>query len=179
VNQPETTSKPLEIERVYLLDRLPELPATATSCRIEQGYMPDDEVEGEEEDGFLEGRLRRKTDADGAVRCFLTIKRGAGLVREEEERSLTRADFEAGWGRTEGRRITKTRHKVREGELTWEIDDFDGLDLVMAEVELPAADTRVDLPSWLVPRVLRELTDDPRYRNYALATQGLPPDHPG
>ncbi len=164
-------SSPQEIERVFLLDRLPELPARARAYRIEQGYLPDEEAgEGE----LAEGRVRRKVGPDGAVKCTHTIKRGQGMVREEIEREIDEAAFAQAWARTTGRRIAKTRYAVVEGERTWEVDAFDDFDLVMAEVELPSTDAEAPLPPWLAPRVVRELTDDPRYRNYALATEGLP-----
>lgn len=169
---------PAEIERVYLLDRLPELPPEAAAWRIEQGYLPDPPAEAAEGE-YFEGRVRRKVSPAGEESFVHTIKRGRGLVREETERDLPADEFASSWARTEGRRICKTRYKVPVGELTWEIDAFDDLPLVMAEVELEAEDQAVSLPDWLAPRVLRELTEDARYRNYALATEGLPADHPG
>lgn len=167
-----TDTTPLEIERVFLLDRLPDLPPHAQAYRIEQGYLPDDD--GAPEGPFAEGRLRKKTAPDGTVTCFHTIKSGAGLVREEVERSLTEAELAEAWPRTAGRRLKKTRYEVAEGALTWEVDAFDDWPLVMAEVELPRADAEAPLPAWLAGHVVRELTDDPRYRNYALATEGPP-----
>jgi len=162
---------PQEIERVYRLERLPDLPPTARAYRIEQGYLPDVEAG---EGPFAEGRVRRKTGPDGRVACTHTIKRGEGLVREEIERRIDEAEFAAAWARTAGRRITKTRYAVPAGELTWEVDAFEDLDLVLAEVELPSEDAAAPLPPWLAPHVVAELTWDPRFRNYALATAGLP-----
>ncbi|MFC1705240.1 hypothetical protein ACFL59_00275 [Planctomycetota bacterium] len=173
--------EPVEIERVYLLDRLPDLPVDAVTLEIEQGYLPDREVSLAAGWGgpFLEGRIRRTVDSEGMVRRFHTIKEGAGLIRREVERQLTEEEFGDAWPLTAGRRIRKTRHRVREGDLTWEIDWFRDLDLVMAEVELPVAELQIVLPDWLAPHVLRDLTYEPRYRNYALATLGMPSDHPG
>lgn len=59
--------------------------------------------------------------------------------------------------------IEKTRHIVPAGALTWEIDVFAGENdgLIVAEVELPSADTPVPLPEW----VGDEVSDDPRYAN--------------
>ena len=168
-----------EIERVYLLDRLPELPAHAQPWRIEQGYLPDPAEDAAPEPGlFYEGRVRRKLSPEGKESFVHTIKRGRGLVREETERAIEAAEFAAAWAQTAGRRISKTRYKVREGQVTWEIDAFDELPLVMAEVELEHVEQVAALPAWLAPRVLRELTEDERYRNFALATDGLPAGHP-
>jgi len=63
--------------------------------------------------------------------------------------------------------ITETRY--------WEIDEFaaDLKGLVVAEIELPAADFDFELPSW----VGEEVTDDPRYYNARLAlSQEIPND---
>jgi CYTH domain-containing protein len=158
----------MEIERVFLLDRLPDLPPTAEPLRIEQGYLPDPEP-GDAVGAVLEGRLRRVTRADGRIECVHTVKRGLGRVREETERSIDAADFERDWPLTEGRRLSKTRYRVPDGDFVWEIDDFDQLDLVIAEVELDHADRHVEPPGWLAPRVRREVTEDPRFRNFNLA----------
>ena len=53
------------------------------------------------------------------------------------------------WPLTLGRRLRKRRHAVPEGGLTWEIDQFLDRDLVLAEVELPSAETPVTVPKWL------------------------------
>lgn len=169
------SGEPLEIERVFLLSRLPELPASAEAHRIEQGYLPDPPPGAT--GPYAEGRLRRRTGPDGRVRCFHTIKQGEGLVRTEVEREVSEAELAAEWPRTAGRRLCKTRHVVPVGELTWEIDAFDELPLVMAEVELPSPDAEAPLPGWLAPLVVREVTDDPSYRNSALAKDGLPGHH--
>ena len=83
--------------------------------------------------------------------------------------------FEAFWPLTEGRRVAKRRHRVRDGAWVWEIDEFTDRDLILAEVELPARATEVPLPEWLRPLVVREVTDDPAYLNESLAsTAGTP-----
>jgi adenylate cyclase len=158
----------LEIERAWLLHGAPTLPAGHRCIRIEQGYTLGP-------DGVRHGaRLRRAVRDDGSVHLTLTRKSGAGLVRHEDERALSQAEFDGLWPGTEGRRLAKVRHVVAEGSLLWEVDRFVGIDLWLAEVELPAVDALVDLPAWLAPWVAREVTDDPRYRNSALALRGVP-----
>jgi adenylate cyclase len=168
------STPPLEIERVFLLDGLPPLPAASKAFRIEQGYLPD---AGAGDETLVEGRVRRTVKPDGSEVRTHTIKRGQGLVREEIERELDEQEFAELWTRTEGRRISKTRHKVPVGDLTWEIDAFDTFELVFAEVELPSVETESPFPGWLEKHVVRDLTEDPRYRNYCLATVGLPEGH--
>jgi CYTH domain-containing protein len=53
--------------------------------------------------------------------------------------------------------------------LTWEVDVFADRDLVLAEVELPAATTPVELPGWLRGSVVREVTGEAEYVNLNLA----------
>jgi CYTH domain-containing protein len=94
-----------------------------------------------------------------------------GLVRSEVERVISEEEFARHWPRTAGRRLTKTRYRLSVGALVWEIDTFDEPNLVLAEVELPSPDAAAPLPEWLAPRVLREVTDDPAYRNYEIAVR--------
>jgi CYTH domain-containing protein len=58
---------------------------------------------------------------------------------------------------------------VPEGALTWEIDEFTDRRLVLAGVELPAEDVAVEIPGWLRPLLIREVTDEEEYRNAKLA----------
>lgn len=169
----------LEIERVFLLDRLPELPASLEGSgelwHIDQGYFPEPTTASVGTDGSVpEGRIRRIQRPDGSCRYVHTIKSGLGLVREETERTLTPEQFEGLWPRTEGRRLRKTRLRIEvEGQL-WELDRFLDLkgELVLAEAELPSEDTPLVPPPWLEERILREVTEDPRFRNYQLARDG-------
>ena len=68
-----------------------------------------------------------------------------------------------------GRIIRKVRYRVPRGDLAWEIDVFagDNAGLVIAEVELDAADREIELPDW----VGKEVTSDPRYLNVNLAVR--------
>jgi adenylate cyclase len=155
-----------EIERVWLLSACPAIPQGAERWTIEQGYL--DEASG------VEGRVRCITHPDGRREFVHTVKSGQGLVREETERAITPEDFRRLWPSTVGRRIRKVRHRVREGALTWEVDEFLDWPLVMVEVELPDASAEAVPPAWLRGVMGREVTDDPRYRNSALAFRGLP-----
>lgn len=63
--------------------------------------------------------------------------------------------------------VEKTRHWVEHAGHVWEIDEFVGANapLVVAEIELDAADEAFERPDWLGA----EITDDVRYYNHALA----------
>ena len=66
-------------------------------------------------------RLRRAGD-----QLLLTVKRGGGLAREEQEVELGPEQFEALWPPTEGRRLSKRRHLIPHEGLEIELDVFEG-----------------------------------------------------
>ena len=151
--------EPLEIERKFLLSRLPDAAHEAPSVRIQQGWMAGEKIRE---------RLRRVSD-DSGERYYRTIKLGTGLARAEYEEAISAEMFEPLWPLTAGCRVEKRRYKIRAGERLWEIDVFAGRDLVTAEVELPSAETPLELPDWLAPCVVREVTGDPAFSNQNLA----------
>jgi CYTH domain-containing protein len=151
---------PVEIERKYLLSRLPDFPAPGAVLEIDQGYLPGVRV--------FE-RLRRQRDAHGVERYFRTIKLGEGVERIELEDETDRATFEHLWQLTGGRRLRKRRYVVGHGAETWEIDEFLDRPLVLAELELDRADATIVFPDWLKPAVVREVTDEREYSNRSLA----------
>lgn len=100
--------------------------------------------------------------------AWLTIKSAeAGHSRREFEYPIPVQDAEALFEMRIGAVVSKTRHRVPAGALIWEIDVFDGENtgLVIAEIELPAADQPLNLPSWIGP----EVTGERRYYNADLA----------
>lgn len=149
----------LEIERKFLLKRLPEEMPSVTALNIEQGYLPGDR---------LVERLRA-VDVGRRRTYFRTVKVGAGLVRSELEEETTAEVFRTMWPLTKGKRLSKRRHRVPQGDLTWDVDEFTDRELVLAEIELPSADTPVEIPEWLEPWVEREVTGDSAYLNWTLA----------
>jgi CHAD domain-containing protein/CYTH domain-containing protein len=157
----EARAAPLqEIERKYLLDALPTRAADAPSRRIEQGWLPGKR---------LRERLRRVTD-DRGVSYLRTVKAGSGVARIEIEEETTREVFDALWPLTEGCRVIKRRYVVEDKHATWEVDVFEGRELALAEVELESEDETPELPAWLAPHVVREVTDEPAFVNLNLAS---------
>ena len=59
--------------------------------------------------------------------------------------------------------IEKTRYKIPHAGLTWEVDEFVGVNqgLIVAEVELESEDQAIDMPPWAG----EEVSGDPRYFN--------------
>jgi adenylate cyclase len=150
----------VEVERKFLLGSLP--PGLGAGTRIEQGYLAIDPA-------GAEVRVRRRGE-----KTLMTVKTGVGMVRGEEEFPLDGELFERLWAMTEGRRVVKTRHLVPVGAFCAEVDVFEGAlsGLLTAEVEFPdeAAALAFEPPAWLG----RDVTDDPRYANRALAVNGRP-----
>ena len=115
----------MEIERKYLIQRLPEDYETYPHTEMEQGYLCTSPV------------VRIRKDGDNYT---LTYK-GCGLmVREEYNLPLTKEAYEHLRPKTDGNLIHKIRYRIPLGETyTIELDIFlDSLaPLMLAEVEFP------------------------------------------
>ena len=149
----------VEIERKYLLHGLPPRVLGERVVDVEQGYLPGKK---------LVERLRRVRDAEG-VRCYRTVKAGSGMRRIELEEEAPADLFDAMWPFTQGKRVLKRRYYVKDGDVTWEIDEFTDRELVLAEVELEREDQEVVMPEWLAPYLVREVTGEGTYQNSRLA----------
>jgi len=147
----------LEIERKFLIRRLPRALSKYPHKNIDQGYL----TIGRDRSHV---RLRRK----GRV-YTLTFKRGSAVGREEREIRLDRAQFEILWPATSGSRLTKTRYDVPWKNSIVEIDVYHGSNegLIVAEVEFPDEESCDDFepPAWLG----EEVTGMGRYSNPRLA----------
>lgn len=147
-----------EIERQFLCP--PPDPETLEGGRrteIVQGYITP---------GDPAVRVRRAVGPGGAARWILTVKSGAGRVREEVEAEVGDDDGEALLRMAGGRTLRKVRHRLGR----WEIDVFGGplAGLVAAEVELEREDEPLpDPPPGL--ELGPEVTDEPRWTNQSLA----------
>jgi adenylate cyclase len=150
-----------EIERKFLVSEPPDGLDAYDSSRIEQGYVAVDQD--------AEVRVRRR---DGET--TLTVKSAPGRTRVEEEWAIDADRFAALWELTGDRRIVKTRHLIPAGELTVELDVYEGdlAGLCTAEVEFGS---EAESDAWQAPGWLgREVTGDPHYANQSLALRGAP-----
>ncbi|WP_279479276.1 CYTH domain-containing protein [Aureimonas sp. SK2] len=150
----------IEIERKFLLNGDGWRQEADEGTRIRQFYL------AVREDLTVRVRLR---EGRGAM---MTVKTGAGHARGEYEYPIPEADAAELEAARVGLVVSKRRHLVPLGDLTIEVDVFEGAlaPLVMAEIELPALHHPVALPDWIG----REVTRDPRYTNAALALNGRP-----
>ncbi len=146
-----------EIERKFLLKRLPDQLESFPHDEIAQGYLAI-------ESGGVQVRLRKK----GNVRS-LTYKRSTKNGREEREIRLSAEQFEALWPATAGRRLTKIRYEVPWKEHTVEIDVYRGRHdgLIVAEVEFTDEKSAAAFkpPDWIGD----DVTGKSRYSNVLLA----------
>ena len=147
-----------EIERKFLVRRLPDDLTAFPSTEISQGYLVS-------LDDGLQVRLRKRRE-----QYTLTYKRGLGNVREEREVALTAEQFAILWPATEGKRLSKTRYEIPLGERVVEIDVYSGkhAGLVVAEVEFDDEESAINFkpPAWLGD----DVPGDPRYSNQLLAS---------
>ena len=148
-----------EIERKFLIKRLPVEILQSRHSKIAQGYLAN-------EAGGRHVRLRKR----GKVGS-LTFKVGRGSAREEREVRLSVAQFAVLWPATTGRRLRKTRYEVRWKNYVVEIDVYHGTNrgLIVAEVEFPteASCEKFRPPAWFG----REVTGEKRYSNIRLARE--------
>ena len=136
-----------EIERKFLVkgDFKSEV---FKSTRITQGYLS----------SVPERTVRVRVKGD---KGFITIKgigNETGASRVEDVRELLKI--------CEPGVIDKTRYLVKNGEYTFEVDEFygDNDGLTVAEIELPSEDAAFNKPAWLG----EEVTGDVRYYNSML-----------
>lgn len=148
-----------EIERKFLIKRLPLEILRSRHYKIAQGYLSN-------EPGGRHVRLRKK----GATRS-LTFKVGRSTAREEREIQLSEKQFGTLWPATRGRRLHKTRYEVPWKNVTIEIDVYHGANhgLVVAEVEFATLSScrKFKPPAWFG----REVTGEKRYSNVRLARE--------
>jgi len=165
---------PLEIERKYLI-RYPDMGElkrrSHARMQITQTYLkrPSEDAPG----------VRvRQIITDGETRYIRTEKtRLTNLTRVEIETDLTREEYDAALKEAdpELRVIQKERWCVRFGGKVLEIDLFPfWQDRAFLEIELESEDAPFALPDFI--HVIREVTDDRRYTNMALARR-IPEEH--
>lgn len=146
----------MEIERKYLIDRLPDGLDAWPSRPIEQAYLCTDPV------------VRVRQDGDS---FYLTYKGRGLMAREEYNLPLTEEAYCHLLAKADGNILTKMRYRIPlEGTgLTVELDVFSGKfdGLVLAEVEFPDQETAESFtpPEWFG----REVTFTGEYQNSRLS----------
>lgn len=147
----------MEIERKYLVSRLPENLSAYPHRTIEQGYLSTEPV------------IRIRKDGDNYE---LTYKSKGLMVREEYNLPLTQSSYEHLKPKTDGYLITKERYNIPYQHLTIELDCFLGefSPLILAEVEFPdeASANAFIPPDWFD----EDVTFSSAYQNSSLSQKG-------
>jgi len=158
----------MEIERKFLIKKLPADLESYPHRLIEQGYLCTDPVV----------RVRRQDDD-----YILTYKGSGKMIREEYNLPLTAEAYEHLIQKVDGYRITKTRYLIPlsasetsaddpYADLTVELDIFTNPShLIMAEVEFASEEQALSFvpPSWFG----EDVTMDKRFHNSYMNKHGI------
>ena len=156
----------MEIERKWKLSQLPQITTSGgqklSHARIRQGYICTEN-----------GELRIR---DKGGKYYLTVKSDGTLSRDEWEQEIPAWVFDQLWPNCQGRVIDKIRYSVPHGKLTLEIDSYFGQLSELTTLEVEFADEaqaeKFDVAA-IAPDAV-DVTADKRYKNKALAVNGLP-----
>ncbi len=145
----------MEIERKFLIKRMPEDLTQYPCHQIEQGYLCTDPVV----------RIRRKDHE-----YFLTYKSSGLMARQEYNLDLNETAYNHLKKKIDGNLIKKKRYCIPlKSFLTVELDVFEGAfsGVIIAEVEFATVDEaqRFDPPEWFG----QEVTWSPKYHNSTLS----------
>lgn len=154
----------MEIERKYMIHKLPGDLSGYQYKKIEQGYLcnkPTIRIRKSNNDYIL--TYKSKIDKEDTLE-------GSPIVNHEVELPLTEEAYNTLKKKIEGNMVYKTRYLIPlQDGLTAELDIFEKqlLGLVYVEVEFPDEETahRFTPPSWFS----YELSADKRFSNYRLS----------
>ena len=149
----------MEIERKFIITKIPDEYTLYPYTVIEQGYIYSDPVI----------RVRRSDN-----RYILTIKGRGKMAREEFELPLSEEAYRDLLQKTEGNIIRKKRIFIPYPPYTIELDIFEEPfnDMMMAEVEFPSV---AEAESFVPPVWFgSDVTDDSRYHNAVMSRTKYP-----
>ena len=149
----------MEIERKYLVRKLPENLEQYNKKKIAQGYLCTEPVV----------RIRRSNDD-----YYMTYKGDGLMVREEFNLPLTQEAYEHLRPKIDGLLIAKTRYLIPlDNKLTAELDvfeeDLNGLVIVEVEFNTVEEANAFHAPDWFG----EDVTNSGKYHNSYLSQHGL------
>lgn len=147
-----------EIERKFLLKRFPKLEKINTVYQIQQWYHSD---------GF---RYRYQIEIpNGDVKIFKTRKTNISKgVNQEEETILSQNEFNE-LDLSNSLSVKKIRTVVKYKGHKLEIDKYEGLNIVILEVELEDLNEKIPMPKYIDKEILYEVTGIKEFSNKSLA----------
>ena len=145
----------MEIEKKYLVEKLPDSLERYKKVRFRQGYISTHPV------------LRLRSFADEFI---FTFKNGCGIEREEFESNLTRGQFSQLWKLITGKVIVKDRYYIPiANRLVAELDVFQEhlYGLITVEVEFISVEQAESFipPKWFG----KDISMDKNYYNSTLS----------
>lgn len=151
----------LEIEKRYLLNKMPKIKEFDECYHITQYYTPS-------------GRFRYILGTKGE-KFIKTVKKTVSKgVNQEDECEITRKDFDRAIKKCT-KRLSKTRLIKKVGKYKWEIDVFiapkNNKELIIAEVELnnvKELDT-IKAPKFITDVLVLDITGIKAFSNFNLA----------
>ncbi len=154
-----------EIERKWIIDA-EDIPFDLTKAKSDhmfQSYI-----------SFSPTIRIRCENGERFILCVKAKSKGSYLAREEFETELTKEQYDFLLSKKEGNIIEKIRYTVKENGLCYEIDIFKGelAPLAYLEIEFPSVEAALAFksPEW----VIKDVTDDYKYKNASLAKNGIP-----
>lgn len=149
----------VEIERKFLVKKLPDNLDQYESVDIDQSYIQSEDDE-----------LRVRQEGD---KFYSTRKSGEGLVREEDQEEISQEEYQK-LADSSDRQVKKRRYKipVEGGTIELDIygDDLEGHAVAEIEFSDPEAALNFSPPDWLED----EVTGLSEYTNAELAENGWP-----
>lgn len=155
--------KNMEIERKWLLYKLPDLPENviekAKHKSIVQIYNS-------------KGRFRSESwvEPDGEAKTVYThaIKKTVSAgVMEENEKTISEMDFVLAFTENDGF-VKKQRVEWEDGEVKWFIDSIEIHGTLLLEAEIPSMEYHIKIPDYLKESIFAEVTGDERFHNRTL-----------
>lgn len=147
-----------EIERKFLLKRFPRLEKIDTVYQIQQWYHSD---------GF---RYRYQVEIpNGEIQIFKTKKTNISKgINQEEETILSQNEFDQ-LDLNNSLCVKKIRTVVKYKGHKLEIDKYEGINIVIFEVELEDLNEKVLFPKYIDKEILYEVTGIKEFSNKNLA----------
>lgn len=155
----------MEIERKFVTNRAFLEDKEIVDVRVIQQYYT----------SFApEQRYRKQLSAAGE-QYFYTCKSDGDLVRTEDERVVTKAEFTDHLSQIQGSTIWKSRVVIRYLDQIMECDLFfrPYFDQLLVEIEFPSEAAAI---AFVPPPAFRDVTADKRYKNKWLIQHGFPTD---
>lgn len=165
----EIMADDVEIEKKWLIrqEDIPYNLSNAEIFEIEQTYI----------NFSPEIRVRKINGGQEYTFAVKTNMTSDGMIRNELEENITEEEYNNLVKKKEGNTIHKTRYQFLDGDYLVAIDIFSGelKGLAYMEIEFVNKENANSFktPSW----VIKDVTDDIRYKNGHLARYGIPKDN--